>query len=1575
MPQNGIMSLMAPPEFQEGNFETYKKEIEIWKLMKAYTPEEQGPIVFRSLYGRAKTAALELTVDQVGSKDGLKLILDKLGKIYLPEENLRICVVLEKFETFKRRPNMNMADFILDFEHLYSQVKEKGIQYPDGVLAYRVMKASNISNFHEQLLRSTVATGSWSYQSVLDQLKKIFNDISIVQSGSCSPKVDMPIKVEEALYTKNIQPYSQDCLYNDFTENEEYVRYNDGEDYDENENYNNICDQEEHDVYYAPSKGSNQNWRPNPQRNFQGRNTNYKSSGNTYFHNTQRYQRTNGNSPNYRSQNYSKKLNPYKMNPKDYRGNPTVCRKCRSTYHWWEDCPHVSPDEKMNSSKRVFYNKNAPQEDLYIALFQKSSPTTSDEIVCLLGETINKAVIDSGCTKTCCGEEWYKAYLETLTEEEVNKIESKESEAVFRFGDSKPVTALKKVLLPIKINNVDLLLETEVVSSNVPLLLSKDTMKRARAKMCFEEDKIELFGEEQSMICTSSGHYAIPIVKNDLEIKSHSTQNSSLVLLANIENKDKKAIARKLHTQFSHPTPQRLIKLIENSGVEDKELKNEIQNVSNNCDICKRYKRSSPKPIVTFPLASQFNETIAMDLKTFKKDQVYFIHFIDHATRFSTASVIKSKRRDTIINAFFQCWISIFGPPEKVLSDNGGEFVNEDFVDLCHNLNINFMTTSAEAPWSNGLVERHNGIIGEVVSKIMEDVECTVEVALCWAVNAKNSLQNIHGFSPYQMVMGKNPILPSSLTNKLPALEGISSSQLVADNLNALHKARQEYIKLESSEKIRRALRTQTRTHNNVRYISGEDVFYKREDDKRWRGPGRVIGQDGSKVLIKIPTGIISVHSCRVMLTSASENQNIDNEAIIESSGIVDENSTNENKIENKENLANAHPNDGINDLNHLNILPIRDELQDSQNEEIPPENIIENGDDNQNLEYQTQNTKNPVPEEILDDSHVLEDINVGQIAPGLPELVEDELEENIEDLEKEVVLLKASDIKNTSDLPKVNEFIKFKVIDSDEWKKCQIISRAGKDSGRYKYWLNIKDMDDFTNTCIDWKNHVSEWSKLEPDIYDIHLVDSNYDEAKQKELENWKRMDVYEEVEDRGQNYVTVKWVLSEKEVDNKPMNKARLVARGFEEFVDRQTDSPTHNKESFRVAVAVISSQNWKINSLDIKAAFLQGKELDRDVYLKPPKEANSKGKLWRLKRCVYGLKEASRFWYFRALDELTALGCKASKYDSCLFTFHLNNCFEGLLVAHVDDFFWAGTENFKNKVIENIKDTFKISTECSNKFKYCGIEIEQNENGIYIDQNKYILTKLEEIKIPHDRRLQKESMLTKDEITELRSAIGKLNWLNRTRPDLSYDVCELATNLKIATVEHLIQANKVIRKAKQNEVRLYFPKLDLNDIKVRVFTDASYGNLPDGGSQGGIYIELCSGYKSCPIDWESKRLRRTPKSTLAAETIAMVEGVESAFLINNLLEEILYNGYAKPQPIQVVTDNFSLFETVKATTACTDKRLRIEMAILRESLARNEFMLKWVTTSNQLADCLTKKSSNPRNLLSRVTGRKYM
>ena len=74
-----LSALILPPELKEGNYELYKKELEVWKLMKTCSAEEQGPIVFRSLEGRAKIAAHELTVAEIGSKTGLDEILKNLG--------------------------------------------------------------------------------------------------------------------------------------------------------------------------------------------------------------------------------------------------------------------------------------------------------------------------------------------------------------------------------------------------------------------------------------------------------------------------------------------------------------------------------------------------------------------------------------------------------------------------------------------------------------------------------------------------------------------------------------------------------------------------------------------------------------------------------------------------------------------------------------------------------------------------------------------------------------------------------------------------------------------------------------------------------------------------------------------------------------------------------------------------------------------------------------------------------------------------------------------------------------------------------------------------------------------------------------------------------------------------------------------------------------------------------------------------------------------------------------------------------------------------------------------------------
>ena len=83
------------------------------------------------------------------------------------------------------------------------------------------------------------------------------------------------------------------------------------------------------------------------------------------------------------------------------------------------------------------------------------------------------------------------------------------------------------------------------------------------------------------------------------------------------------------------------------------------------------------------------------------------------------------------------------------------------------------------------------------------------ETALCWVLAAKNSMVNTHGISPYQLVFGNNPNFPSTLTDELPALEGITRSKTVGEHVASLHATRKAFTEAESSEKIGRALRKQ----------------------------------------------------------------------------------------------------------------------------------------------------------------------------------------------------------------------------------------------------------------------------------------------------------------------------------------------------------------------------------------------------------------------------------------------------------------------------------------------------------------------------------------------------------------------------------------------------------------------------------------------------------------------------------------------------------------------------------------------------------------------------------------------
>ena len=166
------------------------------------------------------------------------------------------------------------------------------------------------------------------------------------------------------------------------------------------------------------------------------------------------------------------------------------------------------------------------------------------------------------------------------------------------------------------------------------------------------------------------------------------------------------------------------------------------------------------------------------------------------------------------------------------MSDNGGEFSNATYSEMCNAFNIEEGKTAAESPWSNGMVERHNQIIKESVRKTLEDTNTSIETAVVWAISAKNSLSGSNGFTPNILVFGRNPNTPTVLSSELPALEK-ASTETVRDNLNAMHAARKAFIQKESSEKIKRALRHNVRTCNDSIYKNGEKVYFQRNNGNK----------------------------------------------------------------------------------------------------------------------------------------------------------------------------------------------------------------------------------------------------------------------------------------------------------------------------------------------------------------------------------------------------------------------------------------------------------------------------------------------------------------------------------------------------------------------------------------------------------------------------------------------------------------------------------------------------------------------------------------------------------------------
>ena len=149
---------------------------------------------------------------------------------------------------------------------------------------------------------------------------------------------------------------------------------------------------------------------------------------------------------------------------------------------------------------------------------------------------------------------------------------------------------------------------------------------------------------------------------------------------------------------------------------------------------------------------------------------------------------------------------------------------------------------------------------------------------------------------------------------------------------------------------------------------------------------------------------------------------------------------------------------------------------------------------------------------------------------------------------------------------------------------------------------------------------------------------------------------------------------------------------------------DSPTCTKESLRLVLSIIVQNGWMPHSIDIKTAFLQGHLLDRNAYVKPPADLKLYGKVWKLRKCVYSLSDASLYWYDRVKSVMIDMGANMSKVDPAVF-YWLNEKREviGIVASHVDDFIWSGRPDFEKSVVDKIRTTFCVGKGGQNMVVY--------------------------------------------------------------------------------------------------------------------------------------------------------------------------------------------------------------------------------------------------------------------------------
>ncbi|KAG5666630.1 hypothetical protein PVAND_014646 [Polypedilum vanderplanki] len=428
------------------------------------------------------------------------------------------------------------------------------------------------------------------------------------------------------------------------------------------------------------------------------------------------------------------------------------------------------------------------------------------------------------------------------------------------------------------------------------------------------------------------------------------------------------------------------------------------------------------------------------------------------------------------------------------------------------------------------------------------------------------------------------------------------------------------------------------------------------------------------------------------------------------------------------------------------------------------------------------------------------------------------------------------------------------------------------------------------------------------------------------------------------GRKAVGSKWVFKRKENQDGHIieYKARLVAQGYSQKYGEDYDevfAPVTRSSTFRLLLAVSGRRKYYVKQFDIKTAFLNG-ELKEEIYLKQPPGYEINDQVLRLKKSLYGLKQAARVWNQTIHQVLIEDGFIQSQADMCFYIKNLSDksCY---LIIHVDDILIAGSD------LEIISQT----------------QAKLNEEGnFFINQENYIkkivsgasLSDAKPSRIPLDvgyYKLEDEVLL--EDNKEYRKLIGMLLYVStNSRPDISSSVSILSQKVVSPSRTDLNEVKRIIRYLNSTRsLSLRLSTQDQNEV-IKFYSDANWAeDRRDRKSNSGHIGFVFGG----AVSWACRKQVSVSLSSTEAEYIALTEATQEILWLKNLCEDFKIN---IKFPIEVKADNHSAIKMVDSHKfSNATKHIATRYHFIKEVKEKGVIQIKYVPAEDNIADMLTK------------------